>query len=103
MKKVLFALAVMCAGCQQTTQDKVRELVEDYFMENANDPDVLEIVSVSDVQPDSVYVYSQEYKYKIDTMEIQHYVDMTYLAMEADELDKAEEYLRKSNDYYEVR
>ena len=58
MRRLFFAVMVLVlAGCTQ--QSRVESLIPDYIRQNANDPSSVEIISISEVVPDSVTDFEQ--------------------------------------------
>ena len=48
-------MVLVLVGCTQ--QSRVESLIKDYIRQNANDPSSVEIISISEVVPDSVYSF----------------------------------------------
>ena len=56
MRKILFVLVafLVLAGCAKSDNDKASALIKEWFRNNLNDPSSLEIVSINNVETDSV-------------------------------------------------
>lgn len=65
MKKLLFIfVAVLMVACTMTEQDRAEWLVKEYMERNANDPSSVEYVEFGNLQPDSVFLFSETDEYK---------------------------------------
>lgn len=84
-------------SCTNNNESKARKLIEAYYQENANDPESVEIVKLSEIIPDSVIDYIYEYSYMSDTINLYHKTRMARLAISYDDFDKAEVYLNEAD------
>jgi hypothetical protein len=101
MKKVLFVLVTLLAlaGCAKSDNDKASAIVKEWFSNNLNDPSSLEIVSINNVETDSVLNCEDDEDYKLKQDELILAYKYAKKAIEDDIPNLAKEYEEKAKNY----
>ena len=98
MKKMLFLAMAMFVVVHVAAQDSVRKLIEDYLMENANDPSKVEIVRIEPLRNDSVYgfIETEEHDSIVSNLNFWH---ESFEFWKNEDLKEAEASLKQIKEY----